>query len=309
MKILGYFPQGLRAAIGLILLCSGILKLFPIEPFELNFIDMGIANWYTAPFIARLLVALELFLGLLLIFGFYLKRFTLNATLITLIFFTAYLMLQLLLEGNNGNCGCFGTYLQMTPLESIIKNGILISGVLFLKYFHPDPVVQPWKWLLPVLLTLSLVLPFILNPVDLLAAESRLPQQVNFPLDASVMKGDALAEGDSLQPGEGKHIIAFFSMTCVHCKSAAFKLHVMKKRHPEIPFFMVLNGKQKNLNQFFEETKSGNIPYMILLGEPFAKITGGNVPTIYWVENGFVTRKSLYISLEEQEILNWLQTP
>ncbi|MGB3076696.1 MAG: hypothetical protein WBB36_15310, partial [Chitinophagales bacterium] len=77
----------------------------------------------------------------------------------------------------------------------------------------------------------------------------------------------------------------------------------------EIPFFMVLNGKQKNLQPFFEETKSGNVPYTILLGEPFARITGGNVPTVYWIDNGIVVRKSLYISLEEQEILNWLNNP
>lgn len=309
MKILNFFPHLLRIIIGMIFLFSGILKLFPIEPFELNFIDLGIANWYSAPIIARLIISAELFLGLMLIFGISLKKFTWNFTLLTLIFFTAYLIVQLVSEGNDGNCGCFGTYLQMTPWESIIKNGMLITGILFLRYAHPDSRRRSFRGLILGCLVVTVVIPFILNPIDLMAAELRLPEKVNFPLDSSVISGDVLLSDAKSQLGTGKHIVAFLSMTCVHCKAAALKLHIMKKRHPEIPVCMILNGKQKNLQHFLSETKSSNLPYMILLGQPFARVTGGKVPTIYWVENGIVTRKSQYISLEEEEVLQWLHTP
>lgn len=309
MKILRFFPPLLRILIGVIFLLSGILKLFPIEPFELNFIDLGIANWYTAPIIARLIISAEFFLGLMLIFGISLRNFTWNTTLLTLIFFTVYLFVQLVREGNDVNCGCFGTYLHMTPWESIIKNGMLITGLLFLRYVHPNAHRRSFRWLSLVCLMLAVVIPFILNPIDLMAAELRQPEKVNFPLDSSVINGDVLPSGTISQLDSGKHIVAFLSMTCVHCKSAALKLHIMKKRHPEIPCSMILNGKEKNLQHFLSETKSANVPHMLLLGKPFARVTGGKVPTIFWVENGIVTRKSQYISLEEEEILRWLHAP
>ncbi|MEP7128813.1 MAG: MauE/DoxX family redox-associated membrane protein [Chitinophagales bacterium] len=309
MKLLSLFPQLLRVLLGTIFILSGVLKLYPIEPFELNFIELGIGNWYTAPFIARLLISFELLLGLFLILNLALKSFTLKAVVIMLVFFTCYLLIQIISEGNNGNCGCFGTYLQMTPLESIVKNILLITVAIFLRAFHKDSSARFTKLLIPVFLIISISLPFILNPIDLMAANYRQPESVNFPFDQSLIFNDTVSQKNIVDFSTGKHIVAFFSLTCPHCKSTAFKMHIIEKRHPEIPFFMVLNGKQKNLQPFFEETKSGNVPYTILLGEPFARITGGNVPTVYWIDNGIVVRKSLYISLEEQEILKWLNTP
>ena len=130
MKFLNFFPQSLRVLLGLVFILSGYLKLYPIESFELNFIDLGVGNWYTAPFIARLLIASEFFLGLMLVFNQSLKKFTLKATIALLLFFTAYLGIQIIREGNTGNCGCFGTYLQMTPLESILKNILSFAQIL-----------------------------------------------------------------------------------------------------------------------------------------------------------------------------------
>ena len=123
-----------------------------------------------------------------------------------------------------------------------------------------------------------------------MASSNRQPTSENFALDMSLIYNDTISHKATVDLSTGKHIVAFFSMTCSHCKATAFKLHVMAKRHPEIPFFMVLNGKEKNLQPFFEETKSDNIPFMILHGLSFAKITGGTVPTIYWMENGMVVK-------------------
>lgn len=306
MKILRYYPQFLRIFLGIIFMISGILKLFPIEPFELNFIDLGFANWYTAPIMSRLLIGLELMLGFFLIFNVLLKNFTLFSVLTLLIIFSIYLLLELIKDGNEGNCGCFGTYLQMTPLESIVKNVFLITITVFLLMAHSPSKNKLAKFLGPVLLVMAIGLPFILNPVDMLAAELRRPERVNFTLDLSPFTSGPSSNTRSKELGSGKQIVAFFSMTCPHCKIAALKMHVIFKRHPEIPFFMVLNGKEKNLETFLKETRTEDIPYMILLGEPFAKITGGKVPTIYWMQNGEVVKKSLYVSLEEPEILNWL---
>ena len=306
MNVWNLFLISLRMLLGLLFLASGLLKLYPIEPFELNFIDLGVGNWYTAPFVARLLIAFELLIGLLLLFNVLLKKFTLKATLILLAFFTFYLVLQILREGNAGSCGCFGTYLKMTPMESVIKNFMLFGIAFFLLRFHPDNTFRFTKHIVLLSIIVCLVTPFILNPIDMMASGYRQPEATSFPFDGSLLSGGTIAVKPIPDLSHGKHIVAFLSMTCPHCKSLAFKMHVMEKRHPEIPFFLVLNGKENNLQPFLEETRVNNVPYMILHGMPFAKITGGSVPTVYWIENGMVKKKSLYISLEESEVLKWL---
>lgn len=291
--------------LGVTFILSGILKLNPIEPFELNFIDLGIANWITAPFIARLLIGTEFYLGIMLIFGIALKKFTLPATFALLALFSVYLIIQLITTGNKGDCGCFGTYLQMTPLQSLIKNAILVSLAVLLFLLSETKRIRFQNPLILVFTVVTLSLPFILNPIDLIAGKARQPEEINFPLPINLITGES-TKHDTIDLMKGKHIIAFISLTCPHCKTAAFKMHVMKKRHPEIPFYFILNGKENKLPDFYDATKSDNIDHMFLFGRNFYVLTGGNLPTIYWVENGKVVKKSIYISLEEDEILKWL---
>ncbi len=59
----------LSSIMGLVFLYSAYTKLYPIEPFEYTFVDLGIGGWKMAPFIARFMIGLEFFIGILLIFG------------------------------------------------------------------------------------------------------------------------------------------------------------------------------------------------------------------------------------------------
>ena len=70
----------LSSAMGLLFIYSGWAKLEPIEPFEFTFVDLGVSGWRTAPFVARFMIGLEFFIGFLLIFGIFIKRFTINLT-------------------------------------------------------------------------------------------------------------------------------------------------------------------------------------------------------------------------------------
>ena len=99
---------------------------------------------------------------------------------------------------------------------------------------------------------------------------------------------------------KGKHIIAFMSLTCRHCKVAAYKIHILNKQHPEIPFYFILNGDEKKLQSFFDETKSENIPHMILNGERFIRLAGYNMPSIVFLNNSIVDKKTNYLNLKRQ---------
>src|SRR6202012_2430087 len=101
---------------------------------------------------------------------------------------------------------------------------------------------------------------------------------------------------------KGKHILSFMSLTCPHCRIAAKKIHIMNQRNPGIPFYFVLNGKPEDLNRFFEDTHTENIPYCMLKGSHFIYLGGLNLPTIYLVNNSVVENQVNYIILDQHEV-------
>lgn len=297
----------LTILLGATFVFSGYSKLYPIELFEFNFVDLGIANWTVAPIIARLLIAMEFVLGLLLILNFELRRVTFRATIGLLTFFTVYLMVAIIKDGNKGNCGCFGTYLQMTPLQSILKNIGLIALTIVLYKFHEG---YNWKrkkivWLLS--LSVSIVLPFILNPISLEASSHFDDGAKNFHLPLESLYNDSKNEAPPIDLKKGKHVIAFLSLTCPHCKIAAFKLQILKKQHPEWSIYFIFNGETSDIQKFHADTRSENIPFSMFLGETFVKLSGPYLPAIYLVENSIVKKKYTYLTIDEKELATYLK--
>jgi hypothetical protein len=130
----------LRLVIFGLFIMSGVLKLFAkgwyptVVPFEKQLIDLGFVDWCAAPYMARFIIAFELALGFAFLQSNYLRRIVIPATAALLIAFCVHLSILIYTQGaNSGNCGCFGTIIEMTPLEALIKN-ILTLGILGYMY-------------------------------------------------------------------------------------------------------------------------------------------------------------------------------
>lgn len=299
----------LCALLGVVFIVSGYTKLYPIEPFEYTFVDIGIINWQTAPFIARILIGLEFIIGFLLLFNLSLRKLTYKTGISVLVIFCIYLGLLILFSGNKGNCGCFGSYIQMTPLQALIKN-IVMLGIFFVLYKFHEGWVLPKKFgfAITVLFATAFSLPFILNPVELDYSKAYL----NKLEDNSILPLDTLYNSASLNTppkslSQNKHIIVFLSLTCKHCKIAANKIRIIHERNPKIPFYFVLNGDEKDLKPFFENTNTEDIPHCILLGRNFVYLAGIKLPVIYLVNNSIVEHDVNYIDLDQDEIEKWLK--
>ncbi len=292
--------------LGLVFIFSGLTKLYPIELFELTFIDLGVGTWKTAPFISRLFISMEFFLGILLIFNIRLKKFTLKATLGLLIAFTIYLIIQMYFEGNKGNCKCFGNFLVMTPLESIIKNLAMMAVAGLLLWAKHDITYRFQKLLMILGLLASLSLPFILNPPDFIATYQFQEETTGYKLDMDTIYNSPDLTPPAVDLRKGKHIVAFMSLKCKHCRVAAYKVHIINKQNPDIPFYFFLNGKEKDTTEFFDDTKTANIPHMMLLGPRFVALAGYTMPTIMFVNNSVVEQKANYINLNYDMVLTWL---
>lgn len=300
----------LSVALGVVFLVSAYTKLYPIEPFEYTFVELGISGWRFSGVVARLFIGFEFACGILLLLNIWLRRFTIPVVAFVLMAFNVYLALQLLKFGNTGNCGCFGEFFQLTPLEGILKNVAMLATAAFIYKFHPGFQFRKIAWVTGVLVLGAAALPFILNPIDLQASENNYSGKLNYQLPLSLLYEDAQNLPPKVELRRGKWIIAYFSLTCPHCRIAAKKLHVMQQENPNLPIYMVLNGDKENLKPFFEDTRASNVAWSMFIGaDKFLKMSGANLPQILWVNNGVVENKSSYFFLEQSKIEAWLQKP
>lgn len=302
----------LSVGLGFVFIYSGYTKLLPVvETFEFTFIEIGIANWYSAPVIARLLIGLEFFLGLLLITNFNLKRFTLPLTIGLLTIFIVYLIAQIIVSGNNGNCGCFGEHFSMTPLQAIIKNAVMILGALGIYRFHNGWTIKSNIAVLLLSAIPSLFVPFVLNPVDYSYTSNNLDEKIGYPLELNLLyepEDTSKVDIPSIDLRQGKQVVAFLSLTCSHCRVAAKKFRLIKRDNPNLPIYFVLNGKRERYKEFLEDTRADNIPSSFCLGKTFLQLASSRLPRIYYLENGIVKKKVDYFELNQYDIEKWINT-
>lgn len=308
----------LTSLLGLVFLISGFTKggfgnimlsrfSSPIEPFEFTFVNIGIANWEIAPFIARILIGAEFFIGLILLFNLKLKKIAFKLAAVTLAVFSIYLLLLILFVGNKGNCGCFGEVFSMTPFWALIKNIAMLVLIWILYKYHNGIENKVANYFIVASFFIAFALPFIWNPVELDYSQSYLNKpENNFQLELDSLYKDAKLNVPPRSLSQGKHVIAFMSMTCPHCRIAAKKIKIMHDRNPNISFYFVLNGKDEMLSPFFEDTKTEKIPHCILNGKNFVYLAGLEMPAIYLVNNSVVEHWVDYIDLDQKEIEKWI---
>jgi uncharacterized membrane protein YphA (DoxX/SURF4 family) len=301
----------ISVSLGLVFIYSGYTKLLPIvETFEFTFVEAGIANWYTAPVIARLLISTEFFIGLLLIINYGLRRFTLPFAIGLLSFFIIYLTYQIYTVGNKGNCACFGEHIKMTPLQAIIKNFIMIAAAIVVYVLFDGWRIRLNKVFLSLIGLTTAVLVFVVNPIDYKYTSNNLDEKVNYPLELELLyepEDTTKVDVPSIELRKGKHVVAFLSLSCSHCRIAAKKFRLIKKSNPDLPIYFVLNGDKDKYAAFIEDTGANNIPYSFCLGKSFVQLSSARLPRIYYLDNGLVVKKVDYFELNQYDIEDWLE--
>jgi hypothetical protein len=185
---------------------------------------------------------------------------------------------------------------------------MLAAGVII--YF----LFEGWKlnankFLLSFVAVSAISVPFILNPVDYKYTSNNLDEKVNYPLELNLLyqpEDTVKVEIPKIDLRVGKHVLAFISLTCPHCKIAAKKFRLIKKNNPDLPIYFVLNGEKFNYKPFIDETKADNIPNSFCLGKTFVQLASTNLPRIYYLDNGIVVKKVDYYELNQYDIEDWI---
>lgn len=148
MKSLRITASVLKILAGIVFLISAVAKYITIDAFEMYVYSFGLFPLKISFYVARLVLVCELILGAALISHRH-HRFTLLMSLLFLLCFVVFLTYAHLV-GRTDNCHCFGDLIPFSPIQSIMKNAVLIAVLLFVyKYAFRD-----WwpRWWLVVLI-------------------------------------------------------------------------------------------------------------------------------------------------------------
>ncbi|MEY4852633.1 MAG: putative thiol:disulfide oxidoreductase TlpB [Bacteroidota bacterium] len=150
-----------RGIICSLFILSGVAKLFPIWAFEKQLVDLGFFTWESSAVFARLIIGLELGIGFCFLVPHFTKRFVIPVTALLLVAFCIHLIVQMIQFGPmDGNCGCFGQLIPMTPLEAFLKNVATLVILYFLWKKTEDP--KPGNFFIPLsIYLLSTLIVFI----------------------------------------------------------------------------------------------------------------------------------------------------
>ncbi len=316
---LKYFLVFLSIATGALFLYSAWTKVLPIQPFEYTMVEYLHFPWLLATLAARFMVGLEAALGGLMVLHLFGKqKWVLRVAFWLLVAFSVYLVWLWITAGDDVNCGCFGDAIWMSPSASLLKNGVLLAIVWLLQRYHHGIHFPRYNTITATLLAVGIALPFVLFPVTVSHPDwlkkggykidlAPLYHPVRDTVATDTLKTVSYPAVPSMDLTKGKHIIAFLSPTCEHCRIAARKMSLMRAENKELPFFMIIGGVASDLTEFWKVTKAQNIPYMRLHRDPFLQYTQGMFPLILWVDNGTVVAKSTYNTLSQQAVEQWLK--
>lgn len=289
-----------RYGIGSMFIIAAILKLISIDEFELYIYSFDILDFLLTTLFSRLLIAGELVLGLLLVFKMCYK-FTWRATLSVQIVFTLFLAYVLAFR-NDSNCHCFGELVELSPLESIIKNVVVIGGLFFIKtQRHRDTETQS-KFVKKILLVAAVIIPFVVTPTDsvykMIYSSEKEISTVDFyeTLDKVVkmdfVDNDIVFDSTAQIKMDGKQMVVIVSSGCKYCRLGVKKLSMMMRKNDiksdNVKIFIW--GSREGILNFKDETLTDDFSYWHIMPHEAVDITLGRFPT--------------FIILEEKEIVN-----
>ena len=307
----------INIGIGSVFIIAAILKLISIDEFEIYIYSFNILSFLLTTFVSRIIIAAEFALGLLLILNINCKFIT-RVTLIVLAAFTLFLIYTAIFR-QDSNCHCFGELIQLNPMQSIIKNLVMIALlVIGQQTLVPEPVegknigtstssvtetVQSPKLKAqsPKSKVLSssflVLLVFIISPPDsiykmIYSTEKEVSSIDLYGSFDEVVKIDfkedeiALDSISAFEMNEETQLIAIVSSGCKYCRLGLKKLSLIMKKEGVSPdnVDVFIWGSPEGIIDFRTETMTEDFDYWHIMPNNAIKITYGRFPIFIWIK-------------------------
>lgn len=284
----------LRILFCLFFLLSAFSKVYPkpdiaIHLFEKGqFLTLGIPLC-TSTWLSRLLISLEFTIAIGFIIPFFFRRITLPLSILVLIFFTIYLTYEVLILGKkDGNCGCFGQLIPMTPPVSLIKNIVALIPLFYI-FYKRSYIQEKSKSFFIYFIGYILVFTSLLIISPKVCFDK---VDVNVPpyQDTIVLEIKNLLK-DFPTITEGKKVLCYFSPTCSHCMKTAETLNKLKsKTGIEEHFIVFMNESdvESKIKKFISSTGI-KADYKVIEFIDFPSET--DPPAVLVLKDGTITKR------------------
>ena len=290
-----------RLLLGAFFVVSAIAKWVDIDHFEIHVFSYNLLSLNASFLVARLVIVAELLVGIGLMSDIW-HRFVNACTLLMLVGFTLFLGYAALV-GRTDNCQCMGSLLEMNPVQSMLKNALLLL-FLWIAMHAPEWRWHPKWWLwLPVVLAVPTTLFIVSAPDNWLFG----PEDEVFNADAL---REAIVDDGALGPldlDEGKHVVAFVTAGCQFCRMADQKLSSIWQRHEldSASLVYLVYTKDSTIAPLSLNDTSFQRPAFTVDKETFMLITYGQRPMVMLMEEGEVKGSCHYRNISEGEIVEF----
>lgn len=313
-KIKSYLPWTIRIIISFLFIISAIAKMYPSPYFAISTFEvkqlypLGFSD-VIAPWFSRILIGIELALGILILQNNYLKKLIVPVTILLLSVFVCHLSyVTFATGGNSGNCGCFGELIPMTPIEAIIKNIVAILLLIILMFLSPKTNNKSNFWIVGLITLGTIIGIFILAPIkkitndfvvtpitetvsDSITTENEIPiitDSVSKIVKKDSVKKEEIKKVEEIiptnEPGKhksgyaklfskidsGRKTLCFFVPGCDHCRQAAKELTELKQKNANFPeISIIFMNEEIDLIPAFFKEAGAEYPYKVIEIIPF----------------------------------------
>lgn len=295
----GVLRLSIRLLLGAFFIGTAVLKLLSIDNFEVYIYSFGLFSYTWATFFSRLLIFIELLVGISLIFKVFFKQIW-WLTMLMMVGFTLFLVYAAIFR-NDSNCHCFGDLIELNPTQSIIKNIITIALLFFIKNEESHdykPVLK--KWLVASTIVVSLVVSFVLLPMDVIYNKIYSKKEnVN-----TVAFYESMSDSTFVDLQHGQYLINYALAGCKYCRIGAQKLTLMVDRHgiPHDRIKFIIGGSDEAITRFIEITGTSDYEHWKIPAPQFMSITFGKFPLYVFIEDGKVVKAGDFRILDDKII-------
>ncbi|MBR4137789.1 MAG: DoxX family membrane protein [Bacteroidales bacterium] len=286
----------IRLLLGVFFISTAVLKLLSIDSFEVYIYSFGIVNYITVTFLSRLLISIELLIGISLIFKIYFRQVW-WLTMLIIAGFTLFLIYAAIFR-NDSNCHCFGSLIELDPSQSIIKNIITIVLLLFIRKEQSHdykPLMR--KWLIGISIAVSIIIPFVLVPMDVIYNKIHSEKEnIN-----TVAFYESLSDSTYRELQQGRYLINYALAGCKFCRIGAEKLVLMVEKHniPHEKIKFVVGGNDDAISKFIEKTNTSDYEHYKIPAPELMSITFGKFPLYVFLEDGKVVKAGDFRILDD----------
>lgn len=292
-----------RMAVGVLFVVSAVAKLADIDRFEIYIFTFNLLPLTWCMLAARVVVVAELLVGIGLLSNVA-KRVVDCCALLMVVCFTVFLCYAALI-GRTDSCQCFGSVVELRPLQSLVKNAVLILALVVAMGARPWPWRPKWFVWLPVVLACVATVFVRSAPDNWLFRPSEELYNAE-ELSAAISPEGVLAP---LRLSEGRHAVAFLSPGCQFCRMADEKLtHICRRNDLDSAAFVYLvPSSDSTVAPLAVDTTSFVRPGLLVPPMTFALITYGQRPMLMLIDNGEVVATCHYRNIDEKQIVQFLR--